>query len=194
MGRNFKSDKFQISPARSPEILSYSIKNVAFHSLLRWKMINPFAPKSDQFQISPAISPEILHHTVWRTWLFIAYSDERWSYYLLLATPLIHFSLKRWENVLFELGTERVKLPILTTSLIHFSLKRWENVLFELGTERIKLPILTTSLIHFSLKRWENVLFELGTERIKLPILTTSLIHFSERLGEWTVWTWEWKG
>ena len=35
-----KSDKFQISPARSPEILSYSIKNVAFHSLLRWKMIN----------------------------------------------------------------------------------------------------------------------------------------------------------
>ena len=28
-------------------------------------------------------------------------------------------------------------LPILTTSLIHFSLKGWENVLFELGIERV---------------------------------------------------------
>ena len=25
--------------------------------------------------------PEILHHTVWRTWLFVAYSDERWLCY-----------------------------------------------------------------------------------------------------------------
>ena len=41
---------------------------------------NPFTPKSDQLQISPAASSEILHHTVWRTWLFIAHSDERWSY------------------------------------------------------------------------------------------------------------------
>ena len=39
---------------------------------------NPFTPESDQCQISPAASPEILHHTVRRTWLFIAYSDERW--------------------------------------------------------------------------------------------------------------------
>ena len=27
-------------------------------------------------RVSPAASPEILHHTVRRTWLFIAYSDE----------------------------------------------------------------------------------------------------------------------
>ena len=40
--------------------------------------VNPFTPESDQCQISPAASPEILHHTVRRTWLFIAYSDERW--------------------------------------------------------------------------------------------------------------------
>ena len=39
--------------------------------------LNPLTPKSDQLQISPAASPEILHHIVWRTWLFIAYSDER---------------------------------------------------------------------------------------------------------------------
>ena len=42
---------------------------------------NPFTPKSDQFQISPAAWPEILHHTVWRTWLSIAYSDKKWLYY-----------------------------------------------------------------------------------------------------------------
>ena len=33
--------------------------------------------ESDQFQISPAASPGILRDIVWRTWLFIAYSDER---------------------------------------------------------------------------------------------------------------------
>ena len=27
-------------------------------------------------------------------------------------------------------------LPILTTSIVHFSLKGWENELFELGSER----------------------------------------------------------
>ena len=36
---------------------------------------NPFTPESDQCQNSPAASQEIWHHTVWRTWLFIAYSD-----------------------------------------------------------------------------------------------------------------------
>ena len=41
----------------------------------RWA--NPFTPESDQCQISPPAPPEILHHTVRRTWLFIAYSDER---------------------------------------------------------------------------------------------------------------------
>ena len=30
-------------------------------------------------------------------------------------------------------------VPILTTSLIHFSLKGWENALFERGSERVKL-------------------------------------------------------
>ena len=66
--------------------------------------------KSDQYQISPAPSPEISHHTIWRTWLFIAYSDERWTSCQILTALLIHFSLKGWDNVLFKLGSERVKL------------------------------------------------------------------------------------
>ena len=31
-----------------------------------------------------------------------------------------------------------ILVPVLTTSLIHFSWKGWENVLFELGSERVK--------------------------------------------------------
>ena len=36
--------------------------------------------QDDQYQISPAASREILHHTVWRTWLSMAYSDKKWLY------------------------------------------------------------------------------------------------------------------
>ena len=79
---------------------------------------NPFTPESDQCQISPAASPEIVHHTVWRTWLFIAYSDERWLHYQFLLLHLHTFSLKCSENVLFELRSERVDriIPIIGTS------------------------------------------------------------------------------
>ena len=58
--------------------------------------INPFTPKtkSDQFQISSAPSPEIFHHTVWRAWLFIAYSDERWLCYQSSLPHLYFLSLK----------------------------------------------------------------------------------------------------
>ena len=56
--------------------------------------VNPFSPKSDQSPISPVASPEILHHTVWRTWLSIAQSDERWLHYQ-FSLPPIHLSLGR---------------------------------------------------------------------------------------------------
>ena len=93
-----------------------------------WFHFNPLTPKSDQSQISPAASPEILHHTVWRTWHFIAYqSDERRLLLPILTTSLIHFSLKGWENVLFELGSERVNLQRIVTS---FCLQTWFPIKF----------------------------------------------------------------
>ena len=67
-------------------------------------MVNPFTPKSYQFQISPAASLEVLHHTVWRTWLFIAYSDERWLYYQFSLLHLYIFSVIAFENVLPNVG------------------------------------------------------------------------------------------
>ena len=70
---------------------------------------NPFIPKSDQFQISPAASPEILHHTVWRICLFIAYSDERWSYYQFSLTRS-YISLKNVGRMYFlNLGMKGLK-------------------------------------------------------------------------------------
>ena len=74
--------------------------------------MNPFTPKSDQFQVSPAASPGILHHSMEN-----------------LACPSL---LRLWKIT---------TLPILTTSLIHFSLIRCENILFELGNEKVKLRI-----------------------------------------------------
>ena len=70
---------------------------------------NPFTPESDQCQNSPAASQEIWHHTVWRTWLFIAYSDEKWLYYKFSLHHSYNHFLKGWENTLFELRSERVK-------------------------------------------------------------------------------------
>ena len=61
--------------------------------------VNPFTPKSDQCQISPAASPNILQHTAWRTWLFIAYSDERWLYYQFSKPHSYISSWKGRENV-----------------------------------------------------------------------------------------------
>ena len=45
--------------------------------------------------------------------------------------------LLRWKMIM---------LPILTTTLIHFLFKGWENVLFELGSERVKNSMLYDSL------------------------------------------------
>ena len=86
----------------------YSVTKEYRSILLGGLCINPFTPKSDQLQISPAASSEILRHTVWRTWLFIAYSDERWLYYQFSLHHLYLFYLKGWESVRFELGSERV--------------------------------------------------------------------------------------
>ena len=73
-------------------------------------LFNPFTPESDQCQNSPAASQEIWHHTVWRTWLFIAYSDQKWLYYKFSLHHSYNRFLKGWENTLFELRSERVKI------------------------------------------------------------------------------------
>ena len=39
-------------------------------------------PRVINFKFPLQHTAEVVYHTVWRTWLFIAYSDERWLYYL----------------------------------------------------------------------------------------------------------------
>ena len=70
------------------------------------KLLTLSLPRGNQFQISPAASPGILHRPIWITWLFIA--TQMKDDYTTNSNNLtyIHFSLKGWENVLFELGSE----------------------------------------------------------------------------------------
>ena len=73
----------------------------------RWHLV-PFTPKSHQRQISPSASPKILHHTLWRTWLFIAYQDEIWLCYQFSLHHLYITLRNGWENVHCKLSSERV--------------------------------------------------------------------------------------
>ena len=82
--------------------------------------------------LSPAASPEISHHTAWRTWLFIAYSDERWLYYQFSLSHLYIFSLKGWENVLFECRSERFTTP--TSTCWWHLLLPWQHFNFNWNT------------------------------------------------------------
>ena len=75
--KSFTPKSFHSSLPRN--ITSHSRKTFSWLSSderwLYYQRVDPFTPKSDQVQISPVASPVILHQTVWRTWLFIAYSD-----------------------------------------------------------------------------------------------------------------------
>ena len=91
-------------------------RNLELQTIPDTHYFNPFTPESDQCQNSPAASQEIWHHTVWRTWLFIAYSDEKWLYYKFSLHHSYNCFLKGWENTLFELRSERVN-PTLSLPL-----------------------------------------------------------------------------
>ena len=138
------------------------------NSSLQWPQIavtsvNPFTLKGDQFQISSAVSPEIFHHTVWRTWLFTAYPDERWfytsnSHYLSYRISLQPFHSQEWSISNFPC--------ILTRNITSHSRKnlafhhlhwdeRWSYYQFSQTHSYISL-----------LKGWESVLIELGGERV----------------------------
>ena len=85
-GRRWSSSNFSYSLTRN--ITSHSMENLAFHSLLRWKMI---------------MLP-------------------------ILMTSLIHLSLKGWENILFELGSEAFHNLLKWKMIIvyyHFLLRHW---------------------------------------------------------------------
>ena len=135
----------------------------------------PFTPKSDQFQTSPAASPEILHHTAWRTWLFIAYSDERWLIYQ-FSLPHLYTSIffKGWGNVLFERGSERVQEWLISSFPCSLTRKHYITQYEELGfsslTQTHEGLYYQLSLHHLniSFKRLgERTLFNLGVKGLK---------------------------
>ena len=77
--------------------------------------ITPFNPKSDQCQISPAASPEILHHTLWRIWLFIAHSDERWLCY---QSSLPHSLVFLIVNFRFNVVVFRIVVVVVVVGVV----------------------------------------------------------------------------
>ena len=97
-------------------------------TLLPTSQVNPFTPESDQCQNSPEASQEIWHHTVWRTWLFIAYSDEKGLCYKFSLHHSYNRFLKGWENTLFELRSERVNGLGLRLTWIQLHLQSEDDV------------------------------------------------------------------
>ena len=141
---------------------------------------------SDHRQISPAASsPEILHHIVWRAWLFTAYPDERWLYYHLLTTSVIHFSLRRMGSALdcaFELyrwlALRETKHHPLTTAFLHtmlFSFRRWPP--------QYK-PLL---LIVMSKFKGKSAFFSLDVDYYNVDVLFCS-VHSATRFYKRTTW------
>ena len=58
-----------------------------------------------KFPLQPHQKYNVKHY---EDWLFIPYSDERWLYYQ-FSLPVTHTALLcGWDNILFELGSERV--------------------------------------------------------------------------------------
>ena len=123
--------------------------------------LNPFTPESDQCQNSPAASQEIWHHTVWRTWLFIAYSDEKWLYYKFSLHHSYNRFLKGWENTLFELRIKRVNCHevsshvwVLKLPLLQYYLGRGVTPIYFLYRDP---PPVTGYTISHLLTVWLNI-------------------------------------
>ena len=103
-----------------------------------------FTHNSDQmYQISPSASPEILHHTKWRTWLFIAYSDENHNTYV------YQFSVSIFNMFLLNSFAPKLKKYILPTFYR-------ENVFY------VVVNIGSTIICHLSTKLWKAKFFMLS--------------------------------
>ena len=62
--------------------------------------LNLSLPRVINFKFPLQLHQKYYITTVWRTWLFIAYWEESWLYYLpILTMSLIHFSSEGWGNV-----------------------------------------------------------------------------------------------
>ena len=177
--------------------------------------VNPFTLKSDQSPISPVASPEILHHTVWRTWLFIAYSNERLLHYQ-FSLPHPYISLEEgWENVLFELPSSKsafsqpfkdkfISEVVRIASIIIFHLSKLWRARFSILCDGILLVRLQEKF-EFD-HSWDDAKFPMQAHqksyitqygepgfsslprwKIILPNLTTSRIHahFSFKGCQW---------
>ena len=146
-------------------------RHLSLHS--RRKFLNygvdPFTSKSDQLQISPGASPALLHHTVWRTWLFIANSDERWLYYQ-FSLPDLYISLQKVGKMYFlNSGVKRTSQQCTRTAQWEVLERRGSSPDHFWATKRWRDVLLPDDL-WFSLRFFKNALPAMwGTHISKTP-------------------------
>ena len=103
-----------------------------------------FSPKSDQFEISPTASPEILQYITQYEELAFHKLIQMKDDYATNSHYLTHsFPLKGWENVLFELGSERVRREEKSSrnnrvTVITGVTVRCGSTVFEVAVQRLK--------------------------------------------------------
>ena len=130
----------------------------------RVRTFNTFTPKSDQFQISPVASPVIVHHTVWRTWISIAYSD--------------------WKMIL---------VPVLTTSLIMYFLSLGlKGLTLSLPCWKSIFSASPGILHHMVWRKWLFIAYSDGRWLTNPHYLNQKYAFLCIFWGECTFWTWEW--
>ena len=140
----FRNHSYDYRPNRAPPSPITIIYNTAVTTCY---FFSPFTPKSNQFQVVPAASPEIWYHTVWRTWLSIAYSDERWLHY---QFSLRHtFLSKRLGECTLNSGVKGLKILPQPLNII------WNNRVFSRQLSSVSKystqPNVSTSLFCYQL-------------------------------------------
>ena len=89
-----KSDQNPISPAASPEILHHSMKKMALHSFLRWKLIILPIPTTSPIHLSLKGWENVCFWTwEWNSWLYVTnrHIVQKASYRTCLPTPFFSF-------------------------------------------------------------------------------------------------------
>ena len=59
---------------------------------ISFRLYNPFTPESDQLKLFSCSLTRTITWRRWRSWLFMAYSDERWLYYQFSLPHFIYIS------------------------------------------------------------------------------------------------------
>ena len=153
--------------------------------------------------MSPAASPGTFHHTVWRTGLFIPYSDERWLFYLnshYLKTTLFYLNSHYLNTTLYYLNSH-----YLYTTLYYLNSHYLNTTLFYLNSHYLNTTLyylnshyLNTTLFYLNSHYLNTTLFYLNSHYLKTTFLSekVEIMYFLNLEVKWLkCWSrsgWRW--